>query len=38
MSKTGSVVGLSLRFKADAVLFIAEWLQGGLEIPGLQSI
>lgn len=34
----GGVLELSLRFKADAILFIIQKPQGGLEIPGLQSI
>lgn len=34
----GSVSELSLRLKADAIPFLIQQLQGGLEIPSLQSI
>lgn len=37
-AKEGAVSELSLRFTADAILFIIQQPQGGLEIPGLQSI
>lgn len=38
MSEIGSMAGLHVRFKADTILFIREWPQGGLEIPELQGI